>query len=265
MRLAGSWLESLGHSIPAAPNPLTRRSGTTRLRWAAPMEVTAGRRRRSLLLPVFLLAIPTGVLVGAVAGCALMRFSILQAACNPESFAGRGPWGYGIVPVVYGMPVGGVVALVPGLGTPTGPQSSSLPPLATEKEWLSYPVRQWFPWHSCQPFRLPDGSFATELQNVRTLRGERLRLKPYGSRCSWLVGPIPWFLLEMPIPRNSRRVTLRRRAPPPTNSQPPRLGPRRRCPPDARETGHRGSRCFRDPVPAPGFRGCATTGGVFAP
>ena len=136
MRLAGSWLESLGYSIPAAPNPLTRRSGTTRRRWAAPMEVTAGRRRRSLLPPAFVLTIPTGVLVGAVADCALMLISILQAACNAKSFAGRGRWGYGIGPVVYGMPVGGVVALVPGLGAPTGPPPSSLPRVATEKGCL---------------------------------------------------------------------------------------------------------------------------------
>ncbi|GAA1496241.1 hypothetical protein [Paeniglutamicibacter kerguelensis] len=43
-------------------------------------------------------------------------YSIIEAANDPELWAGWGRRGYGTIPVIYGMPVAGVVALVPAAG-----------------------------------------------------------------------------------------------------------------------------------------------------
>jgi hypothetical protein len=80
------------------------------------MRHTSGQKLGTLFIPLFLFGILAGVVLGAIAGSAMSVHSIIQAANDPELWAGWGPWGYGLIPVIYGMAVGGVVAVIPAIG-----------------------------------------------------------------------------------------------------------------------------------------------------
>lgn len=84
------------------------------------MRQTAGQKLGSLLLPLYLLAVLAGMAAGAGAGAVLSAFSAIQRAIQPELFAGWGPGGIGIMPVLIGLPVGAGMALAPATGAAAG-------------------------------------------------------------------------------------------------------------------------------------------------
>lgn len=84
------------------------------------MRHTSGQKLRTLFIPLFLFGLLAGVVFGAIAGGVISVHSIIEAANDPELWAGWGPWGYGLIPVIYGIAVGGVVATVPATGALLG-------------------------------------------------------------------------------------------------------------------------------------------------
>lgn len=84
------------------------------------MRQTAGQKLGSLLLPLYLLAVLAGMAAGAGAGAVLSALSAIQRVIQPEHFAGWGPGGIGIMPVLIGLPVGAGMALAPATGAVAG-------------------------------------------------------------------------------------------------------------------------------------------------
>ena len=79
------------------------------------MPKTAGQKLGSLLVPLFLLAILAGAVTGAGAGAVLSVISAVQSAVQPE--LGMGPGGFGIFPVLVGLPAGAMMSLAPAAGS----------------------------------------------------------------------------------------------------------------------------------------------------
>ncbi|MFF5790813.1 hypothetical protein ACFY5D_02075 [Paeniglutamicibacter sp. NPDC012692] len=84
------------------------------------MPRTAGEKLGSLIIPLFLLAILTGVLAGAGLGAVLGLFLAIPMAANPEVSGVGSPGIWAVIPILYGIPVGGVAALVPAVGALIG-------------------------------------------------------------------------------------------------------------------------------------------------
>ncbi|PQZ93665.1 hypothetical protein CQ018_08360 [Arthrobacter sp. MYb227] len=80
------------------------------------MRHTSGQQFGTLFAPLLLRGVLAGMVVGLVLGSAMTIQSMIEAANDPELWAGWGPWGYGPVPLLYGTFVGGVMALVPLIG-----------------------------------------------------------------------------------------------------------------------------------------------------
>lgn len=80
------------------------------------MRHSSGQKLTSIFLPLLLRGVVAGMVVGVVLGSAMTVYSMVEAANDPELRAGWGPWGFGPVPMIYGIFVGGVMALVPLLG-----------------------------------------------------------------------------------------------------------------------------------------------------
>lgn len=84
------------------------------------MRHTSGQKLRTLFIPLFLFGLLAGIVLGAIVGGVIIVHSIIEAASDPELWAGWGPWGYGLIPMIYGIAVGGVVAIVPATGALLG-------------------------------------------------------------------------------------------------------------------------------------------------
>lgn len=80
------------------------------------MRQSSGQKLTSIFLPLLLRGVLAGMIVGVVLGSAITVYSMVEAANDPELWAGWGPWGYGPIPIVYGVLVGGAMALVPLIG-----------------------------------------------------------------------------------------------------------------------------------------------------
>lgn len=80
------------------------------------MARTAGEKLGSLIIPLFILAMLTGVLTGAGIGAILGLFIAIPMAANPEAWPSESPGGWAMIPIFYGIPVGGIAALVPAVG-----------------------------------------------------------------------------------------------------------------------------------------------------
>lgn len=81
------------------------------------MPKTAGQKLGSLLLPLYVLAILSGMAAGAGAGAVVSGISVVQRAIEPELAAGWGAGGVGIIPVLVGLPIGALMALGPATGS----------------------------------------------------------------------------------------------------------------------------------------------------
>ena len=84
------------------------------------MTSTAGQKLGALLLPLYVLAVLAGIVSGAAAGLVVSLASLFQFTADPGLWAGWGPAGSLFFPVVFGIPAGGVIALVPATGAATG-------------------------------------------------------------------------------------------------------------------------------------------------
>ena len=84
------------------------------------MTSTAGQKLGALLVPLYLLAVLAGVVSGAAAGLVVSLISLFQFSVDPGLWAGWGPAGSLFFPALFGIPVGGVIALVPATGAATG-------------------------------------------------------------------------------------------------------------------------------------------------
>lgn len=80
------------------------------------MRHTSGQKLSTLFAPLLLRGVLAGMVVGLVLGSAMTAQSMFQAANDPELWAGWGPWGFGLIPLLYGVCVGGIMALVPVIG-----------------------------------------------------------------------------------------------------------------------------------------------------
>lgn len=80
------------------------------------MRQNSGQKLTSIFVPLLLRGVLAGMVVGVVLGSSTTVYSMVEAANDPELWAGWGPWGYGPIPIVYGVLVGGAMALVPLIG-----------------------------------------------------------------------------------------------------------------------------------------------------
>lgn len=69
-----------------------------------------------MFLPLLLRGVLAGMVVGLVLGSAMMIQTVVLAAQDPGLWAGWGPWGFGLIPLVYGVFIGGIMAVVPLIG-----------------------------------------------------------------------------------------------------------------------------------------------------
>lgn len=84
------------------------------------MARTAGEQLGSLVIPLFLLAMLTGAMAGAGVGAIFGLFLAIPMAVDPEVWGGESPGGWAMIPIFYGVPVGGIAALVPAVGAFVG-------------------------------------------------------------------------------------------------------------------------------------------------
>ncbi|MFJ6416209.1 hypothetical protein [Paeniglutamicibacter sp. NPDC091659] len=84
------------------------------------MARTAGEKLGSLAIPLFVLAILTGVLAGAGVGAVFGLFLAIPIAADPEVPGVGSPGSWAMIPILYGIPVGGFAALVPAVGALAG-------------------------------------------------------------------------------------------------------------------------------------------------
>lgn len=84
------------------------------------MTSTAGQRLGSLLVPLYLLAVLAGVVSGAVVGLVASLIALVQFVTEPETWASWGPASSVFFPILFGIPIGGAIALAPATGAIVG-------------------------------------------------------------------------------------------------------------------------------------------------
>ncbi len=84
------------------------------------MAFTAGQKLGSLLVPLYLLALLAGAVAGAAVGLVASLIALVQFLVEPEVWASWGPGWSVFFPVVFGIPIGGVLALAPATGSIVG-------------------------------------------------------------------------------------------------------------------------------------------------
>lgn len=80
------------------------------------MNATAGQKLGSITIPLYLLAILAGMVSGAITGFALGMINVVQYLAVPGFDSQWGPLPSAFFPMLVAIPVGGVLALVPGTG-----------------------------------------------------------------------------------------------------------------------------------------------------
>lgn len=83
------------------------------------MTDTAGQRLGSITIPLYLLAILAGMVSGAIAGFAVSMIGVLQHFSAPGFDSQGGPLPSAFSPMLFAIPVGGVLAVIPATGAVT--------------------------------------------------------------------------------------------------------------------------------------------------
>ena len=120
------------------------------------MARTAGVKLGSLVIPLFVLAILTGVLAGAGAGAVFGLFLAIPIAANLEVPGVGNPGSWAMIPILSGIPVGGFAGLVPAVGALAGlyVHAGKVPFLRPgtnrwQPAWVPVPRRPWLPVPPC--------------------------------------------------------------------------------------------------------------------
>lgn len=82
------------------------------------MAPVPAQKPSTLFIPMLILALLAGAIIGALGGGLLVLPDILASSGDPDGFSGwGGPVGYASMPIIYGTVCGTFLGLIPGTGS----------------------------------------------------------------------------------------------------------------------------------------------------